>query len=155
MKRFRCGLGWWGMVAALAGCAPAPRAAFQGYVEGDFVHVAAAEPGQLDRLSVSKGETVVSGAPLFALEAVREAAALRQAQEQLAAAQAQLQDLQAGKRPQELAVIRAQLDQARAEAQWAKAELERDAAQVAAGGIAQAQLDRSRAAADASAARVR
>ena len=138
-----------------AGCGREARDVFQGYAEADYVDVATAEPGQLESLGAAKGDAIAAGAPLFALEAAREAAALRQAQEQLAAAQAQLQDLRQGKRPPELDVVRAQLDQARAEATRAAAERARDAAQFASGGIAQAQLDRSQAAADAAAARVR
>ncbi len=145
----------WSAAVALAGCSRPPAGAYQGYVEGEYVHVATSEPGQLERLAVAKGDRVEKGAPLFALEAAREAAALRQAREQLAAAEALLQDVRSGKRAQELDVVRAQLDQARAEARRAAADFERDGAQFAAGGIAQAQLDRSRAAADASAARVR
>ena len=138
-----------------AGCGREARDVFQGYAEADFVDVATSEPGQLESLGAAKGDAIAAGAPLFALEAAREAAALRQAQEQLAAAQAQLQDLRQGKRPPEVDVVRAQLEQARAEATRAAAERERDAAQFASGGIAQAQVDRSQAAADASAARVR
>ena len=152
------GTGWMlGLVAAAlaAGCGREARDVFQGYAEADYVDVATAEPGQLESLGAAKGDAIEAGAPLFALEAAREAAALRQAQEQLAAAQAQLQDLRQGKRPPEVDVVRAQLEQARAEATRAAAERERDAAQFASGGIAQAQVDRSQAAADASAARVR
>ena len=152
------GTGWMlGLVAAAlaAGCGREARDVFQGYAEADFIDVATSEPGQLESLGAAKGDAIAVGAPLFALEAAREAAALRQAQEQLAAAQAQLQDFRQGKRPPELDVVRAQLDQARAEATRAAAERERDAAQLASGGIAQAQLDRSQAAADAAAARVR
>ena len=151
--------GWMLGVAAAAllaaGCGREARNVFQGYAEADYVDVATAEPGQLESLGAAKGDAIAAGAPLFALEAAREAAAVRQAQEQLAAAQAQLQDLRQGKRPPELDVVRAQLDQARAEATRAAAERERDAAQFASGGIAQAQVDRSQAAADAAAARVR
>ena len=142
------------LALGLAGCSRTAQNRFQGYVEGDFVQVATSESGRLDRLAVAKGDAVEAGVPLFGLEAVPEAAALRQAQAQLAAAAAQLQDLQSGKRPLEVDVIRAQLDQARAEAKKAAAERERDTAQLASGGIAQAQLDRSQAAADAAAARV-
>ncbi|MGD9611292.1 MAG: HlyD family secretion protein [Kiritimatiellia bacterium] len=152
------GTGWMlGLVAAAlaAGCGREARDVFQGYAEADYVDVATAEPGQLETLGAAKGDAIAAGAPLFVLEAAREAAALRQAQEQLAAARAQLQDLRQGKRPPELDVVRAQLEQARAEATRAAAERERDAAQFASGGIAQAQLDRSQAAADAAAARVR
>ena len=157
MKTMR--MGWMlGLAAAAllaAGCGREARDVFQGYAEAEYVDVATAEPGQLESLGAAKGDAIAAGAPLFALEAAREAAALRQAQEQLAAAQAQWQDLRQGKRPPEVDVVRAQLEQARAEATRAAAERERDAAQFASGGIAQAQVDRSQAAADASAARVR
>lgn len=138
-----------------AGCGREARDVFQGYAEAEYVDVATSEPGQLESLGAAKGDAIAAGTPLFALEAAREAAALRQAQEQLAAARAQLQDLRQGKRPPEVDVVRAQLEQARAEATRAAAERERDSAQFASGGIAQAQVDRSQAAADASAARVR
>mgnify|MGYP003588946000 CR=1 FL=1 len=143
-----------GLVLTLAGCLREGRHGWQGYVEGEFVNVATSEPGRLEQLLVAKGEQTGVGAPMFVLESTNEAAGLRQAQEQLTTAKAQLQDLQSGKRPQELAVIQAQLEQARAESIRAAADLERDTAQLASGGIAQAQLDRSRAAADAASARV-
>ncbi len=142
------------LLLALTACHRQPQRSFQGYVEGEFVEVATSEPGRLERLSAIKGTAVEVGAPLFSLEAQAEAAGLRQAQAQLAAARAQLQDLEIGKRPQELAVIRAQLDQAQAESERAVAEHERDTLQLAAGGIAQAQLDRSQATAAAARARV-
>ena len=148
-------LGFAAAALLAAGCGREARDVFQGYVEAEYVDVATSEPGQLERVAVAKGDAIETGAPLFALEAAREAAALRQAQEQLAAAQAQLQDLRQGKRPPEVAGVCAQLEQARAEATRAAAERERDSAQFASGGIAQAQVDRSQAAADASAARVR
>jgi HlyD family secretion protein len=140
---------------ALAGCDDAPRTARQGYVEGEFVNVASPIAGRLDRLSVARGDTVASGVPLFALEAQNEAAAQRQAAEQLRAAEAQLADLNVGKRPQELDVSRAQLEQSRAEEKKSATRLARDEAQFAIGGIAKQQLDDSRAAHDADAARVK
>ena len=142
------------LALGLTSCTRSAQNNFQGYVEGEFVQVATSESGRLDRLSVAKGDEVEAGAPLFGLEAVPEAAALHQAQAQLTAAEAQLQDIRSGKRPLELEVIGAQLDQARAEAKKALAERERDTAQLASGGISQAQLDRSQATADTAAARV-
>lgn len=140
---------------ALAACADAPPPARQGYVEGEFVAVASPIAGRLDRLSVKRGDTIAAGVPLFALEAQNEAAAQRQAAEQLRAAEAQLADLNAGKRPQELDVTRAQLAQARAEEQKSATRLARDQAQYVIGGIAKQQLDDSRAAHEADAARVK
>ena len=155
MKRFHSYLGLAALGVALAGCSREVASDFQGYVEGEFVHVATSGAGRLERLSVARGDQVAAGAPLFALEAENEQAALRQAQEQLAAAEAQLQDIRSGKRPPELDVVRAQLAQAEAEATRAEADRARDEAQFEAGGIAQAQLDKTRSAATASAARVR
>lgn len=144
-----------GLVLIAVGCSRMGRSGYQGYVEGDFVNVATSEPGQLEKLMVAKGDQIEAGKPLFILESASEAASLRQAQGQLASAEAQLQDMQSGKRPEELDVIKAQLTQAQAEAVRATSDLERDTAQLATGGIAQAQLDRSKASADAAAARVR
>ena len=140
---------------ALAGCGDAPRPGYQGYVEGEFVHVSSPIAGRLDQLLVKRGDQIDAGARLFALEAVNEAAALRQAQEQLRAAQAQLADLNVGKRAPEQDVTRAQLQQAQIDDQRAATQLARDEAQFNIGGIPRQQLDDSRAARAASAARVR
>ncbi len=140
---------------AFAGCEESPSGDRQGYVEGEFVNVASPIAGRLDRLSVQRGDTVAAGAPLFALEAQSEAAAQREAVEQLRAAEARLADLNVGKRPQELDVTRAQLAQARAEEQKSSTRLARDQAQFAIGGIPRQQLDDSRAAHEADAARVK
>jgi HlyD family secretion protein len=146
---------WLIAAGALAACsAPAPPG-HPGYVEGEYVYVAAPQSGRLDQLHVHRGDEVAIDAPLFALEAESEAAARRQAQEQLRGAQAQLSDLRVGKRPQELDVTRAQLAQAQAEEIRSAAQLARDEAQFRIGGIARAQLDDSRASQAANAARVR
>ncbi len=142
-------------VLALASCGEAPRAGHQGYVEGEFVNVAAPIAGRLDRLAVKRGDQVASGAALFALEAVNESAAQRQAQEQLRAAEAQLADLRIGKRPQEQDVTRAKLAEAEADAQKSSTKLVRDEAQFKVGGISKQQLDDSRAVQAVDASRVR
>jgi HlyD family secretion protein len=139
----------------LAACSHRDDNTYQGYVEGEFVYLASSQPGTLTQLSVTRGETVDASAPVFALESVDEAAALQQAQQQLAAARAQLADIQTGKRRPEVNVTRAQLAQAVANGRKAALQLTRDEAQYRAGGIAKAQLDDSRAEADATAAQVR
>jgi HlyD family secretion protein len=141
--------------AALASCDNGPPPGYQGYVEGEFVYVSSPISGRLDQLLVKRGDRISVGAPLFALEAVNEAAALRQSEEQLKAAQAQLADLNVGKRPPEQDVTRAQLQQALVDDKKLATQLARDEAQFAVGGIARQQLDDSRAAREAAAARVR
>jgi len=140
---------------ALGACSADQPATYQGYVEGEYVHVASAVGGRLERLLVQRGQTVEAKAPLFNLEAEQETAAKQQAEEQLKASQAQLADLRLGKRTPELDVARAQLAQASAAEEQAALQLRRDEAQFEIGGIARAQLDDSRANHAIKAARVR
>ncbi len=137
------------------GCSGPHPPTYQGYVEGEFVYLSSSQSGQLVHLAVSRGAQVPAGAPLFTLEAIDEEAAQRQAREQLAAAEAQLADLQTGRRPPEVAVTRAQLLQAQVSAQKSALQRQRDETQYRAGGISQEQLEASRAQAESDAARVR
>ncbi|HEX6018615.1 MAG TPA: HlyD family efflux transporter periplasmic adaptor subunit [Burkholderiaceae bacterium] len=143
------------LAAALGGCTADTPAGYQGYVEGEYVHVAPAVAGRLDKLLVRRGQVVEVNAPLFRLEADTEGAARQQAEDQLKAAQAHLADLKLGRRKTELNVVDAQLAQAVAAQQQAQQQLERDEAQFAIGGIARAQRDDSRTQLAIKAARVR
>jgi HlyD family secretion protein len=129
---------------ALAACSADPPSSYQGYVEGEYVHVAASVGGRLERLLVQRGQTIEARTPLFKLEAEQETAAKQQADEQLKASQAQLADLRLGKRTAELDVVKAQLAQALAAEEQAAQQVRRDEAQFEIGGIARAQLDDSR-----------
>ena len=139
----------------LAGCSRHETPAYQGYVEGEYVYLGSSQAGRLTQLPVARGDMVRADAPLFALESVDETAALEQARQQLASARAQLADIETGKRAPEVNVTRAQLAEAVANARKASLQLVRDEAQFKAGGIAKAQLDDSRANAEATAAQVR
>jgi HlyD family secretion protein len=132
-------------LALAGGCSDGKPPAYQGYVEGDYVHVASPVGGRLDHLLVQRGQPVAANAVLFELESQEETAAKRQADEQLKAAQAQLADLKLGKRVPEVGVVQAQLAQAVAAQVQAEQQLTRDEAQFHAGGIARAQLEDSRA----------
>jgi HlyD family secretion protein len=144
-----------GLFLLAAACSGHRQDAFQGYAEGDFVYLSSSQPGRLDRLNVARGEQVAEGSPLFALESGQEQAAQRQAQHQLEAAQAQLEDLKTGRRPVEVAVTRAQLSEAEATARQSDSQHQRDELQYRSGGISKEQLDASRAQADADSAKVR
>jgi len=145
------------LIAALAvgGCSGDKPSGYQGWVEGEYVHVASPIGGRLERLFVQRGQSIEAKAALFKLESEDEAAAKRQADEQLKASQAQLADLRVGKRIPELEVVRAQLVQAQAAEAQAAQQLQRDEAQLDAGGIARAQRDDSRANLEIKSARVR
>ena len=108
--------GWAGAAATflLASCAGSSDAPLTGYIEGEYLRVAAPFAGTLQQLAVKRGAQVVAGAPLFALERENETAARREAAERLAGAEARLANLQTGKRPPEVLAVAEQLQQARA-----------------------------------------
>jgi len=138
----------------LAACSGAPRTTFQGYVEGEFVYMASSQPGRLEHLAVTRGQRVERGAPLFTLESIDERAVRDQARQQLAAAEAQLADIETGKRPPEVAVVAAQLTQAEAAARKSALQRDRDEAQYQSGGISREQLEATLAQAASDAAHV-
>ncbi|HUQ27506.1 MAG TPA: HlyD family efflux transporter periplasmic adaptor subunit [Usitatibacter sp.] len=138
-----------GLALFLAGCGEKPPAAMQGYVEGEYVRVAAPFAGTLVALDAQRGAQVQSGAPLFALEAESEDAAKREAQERLRKAQAMVEDLRKGKRPTEIAAARAQLEQAQVAANLSERELRRQLDLVSKGFVSQSAADNARATRDA------
>ena len=117
-----------GLIASLllvSGCARRESAGYQGYLEGEFVYVAAPLPGRLEKLSVQKGTRVEAGAALFTLEQSAELSSLREAAERLRQSRSRLADLSKGQRPSELAALEARLAQARSAAELSSLELQR------------------------------
>lgn len=102
------------MLVLSAACDKAPADFLLGYVEGDYVYMALPESGRLTEIAVARGNHVAAGAPLFTLDDTAERARLAEAEADLAEAERTLADLRLGERPEELAVIKAQLDAARA-----------------------------------------
>ena len=80
----------------LAGGGDKPPAALQGYVEGEYVRIAAPFAGTLVKLETQRGKDVEPGAPLFALEAENEDAARREAEERVRRVARHDQNLGAG-----------------------------------------------------------
>jgi HlyD family secretion protein len=101
------------LLCLVSGCGGGDTKTVQGYVEGEFVYVAAPSGGALEALSVRRGAHVKTGDPLFALDKRPERDARDEAQRRLVQAQAMLEDLKKGKRPPEIASVEAQLRQAR------------------------------------------
>jgi HlyD family secretion protein len=128
----------------LAACTRPAPAGWQGYLEGEFVYVAAPLAGRLDSLAVAKGTRVAADAPLFTLERSSELAAQRQSADQVRAAQARLADLRKGSRPSELATVESRLAQARTAAELSKRELARQENLFKTNVIAAGDIDRAR-----------
>jgi len=74
----------------LAGCSDPLKDRFQGYVEGEFVYVASPLAGQLETLSVQRGQQVTIGQPLFSLDEIAEKAARGQIEAALVLSEAEL-----------------------------------------------------------------
>jgi len=132
------------IVAALAACSKPPVEGYAGYAEGDYVRLSAPVAGTLTRLHLQRGDRVDAAAPAFVLEQDSERAAREEAESRLRAAQQQLLNLQQGKRPDELAAVRAQLAQAQAALALSNAELARTTKLVAEQFNSPATLDQAR-----------
>lgn len=141
MSRALCALA---AATLLAGCGPVENRPLQGYVEGEYVRIAAPFAGTLTQLAVARGDTVAPGAPVFALERENEVASRRQSEQQLHAAQARLANLRTGKRPEEVATVEEQLRQARATRDLSAANLKRQQQLYASGYISNAAIDDAR-----------
>ena len=145
-----------GLLAALGlsfGAAPPPG--WNGYVEADYVYVAAPVPGVIERLAVREGATGAAGALLFEVEDQRQRALLRAAEARVAAAAANVQDLATGSRAAEIEVIRASVGKAEAELGLTQATLARTEQLAAEELVPVARLDQDRAALQSAAAQLR
>jgi HlyD family secretion protein len=125
----------------LSACSDQPTPSWSGYAEGEFVYVSSPLAGRLDRVAVTVGQTVAQGAPLFELDAESEQVAQQEAASRLGAALAQANNLDAGKRSQEVAVTQAQLTQALAAESLAANDLLRQQQLVAQGFVSKARVD--------------
>lgn len=130
---------------ALPGCGEAPDGRLTGYVEAELVYVAPESGGRLVVPPPEAGTEVAAGQVLFALDDALEAAALRQARERLAQAEAEYADLTKGARPTELAEREARVREARADVDYARKERKRIEALVARGALPPARADEARA----------
>lgn len=113
------------VLLALAACGNGGPGFYQGYVEGKYVHPAPAIGGRLDELPVREGQRVEEGELLFALDAELEQSALREAEQRAEAAAARFQDMNKGKRAEEIDVARAAVREAEATLSLATSDLKR------------------------------
>jgi HlyD family secretion protein len=136
------------VAAMAAACNRSESPRVQGYVEGEYVYVAAPSAGQLETLRVQRGRQVNAGDALFALESAREKHARDEAAQRLAQARSTLEDAKKGRRPTEIESLEAQLTQARAGLDFSQKEYEREEGLVGGGATTAEALDRARSARD-------
>jgi HlyD family secretion protein len=141
-------------VLALAACSRPDSGAFPGYAEGEYVRIASPYAGSLATLSVKRGDQLVAGGALFALEQENERASREEAAARVRQAESQLENLRKGKRPEEVAAVRAQLAQADASLKLSNAELKRTEDLVASKFLSPSKLDEARSAQERDRSRV-
>jgi HlyD family secretion protein len=126
----------------------------QGYVEGEYVYVAAPVAGRLETLHVARGVQVAAGAPLFQLARSSEQPARDDAAARLARAEANLANLRKGKRPSEIDSLEAQLAQANAMLELSEVALQRREQLVETRAVSREAVDEARATNDRNKARI-
>ena len=88
---------------------------FAGYMEADLVLVGSEQGGRVETLSVEEGDHVKEGNPVFTLESSEQEASVEAAKARVAQADAQLADAKAElQRPDEIRVLEAALNEAKA-----------------------------------------
>lgn len=138
-------LSWlFGLIAMIVpGFGVSEPPAWNGYVEADYVYLAAPGAGTITAMSAREGEVIEAGAMVFTLDDGQQRAALDGALAQVAAAQANVDNLSTGSRDAELDVIRASLARARADLELTRQQAERTGALLERGLAPQAQADQA------------
>lgn len=140
-------------ILVLAGCGRS-EAPLQGYIEGTYVYVAPESGGRLVNRAASTGGRVTVGDLLFTLDDADARETVAGAEARLAQAQSQLADLKTGQRPEEIAVLEAQLAQVRSAFTNAEEEFRRTSQLRQSGIVAQSAVDAAKAARDTAEAQV-
>ncbi len=142
------------LAALLPACAPAPPT-FVGYVEGEYVAIAPIDIARIDSLAVRRGDLVKAGDAIGAVVATDAEISVRNAEGQLAQAEAELANILYGRRPEEIAAIEAQLNSANVQEDDARRSLNRKRDLSARGYAPQSDLDQAQTNYDVAAARVK
>lgn len=128
------------LLASLLSCGSVGPLAV-GYVEGEYVLLAPIEVATVQSLGVRRGDRVETGSAVAMLEDSDARIAVAQAEAAVAQAEAELADLKIGKRPEEIAVLEAAINSAKAQAEEAQRVLARITDLFRRGIATQAQLD--------------
>lgn len=118
-----------GLIAAvlsLGGCDNASSSGFSGYANGDFIYLSHNSTEKIDKILVRKGSHVKKGQALVMMENFSSANSLNISEKNYQAELALLRNMESGERPEELAIIRSRLEQAKSAASVAKIHMDRN-----------------------------
>jgi HlyD family secretion protein len=126
-----------------------PQDLFTGYVEGDLVQIGPIEGERLLRLDVAPGAQVATGAPLFTMATPVLDQQRVEAKARVEQAEANLKNLQAAlQRPEQIAVLRAGVERAKASLVLSQTEYDRQQAMLPRGATTVAARDQAKFALD-------
>ncbi len=137
-----------------AACNDTDEQFFQGYVEGDFLYLAAPSAGYLNALNVDRGSHVAAGTIVFSIDDEPQRYELNEAEARMISAQEKVSNLQEPRRQPEIAAMQAQLKTKEANLRFSEAQLKRFESLVTKGFISKAGLDEAKSARDENAAEV-
>ncbi len=142
------------LAALIPGYGDDPTPVYNGYIEAEYVYVAPSVTARIATLDAQEGTVIFAGDFLFDQEATKQQASLSAAKARVAQAEANLRNLETGSREAEIAVIRASLDEARAQQALAKSTLERSESLFLREIVTQAKVDADRATLNGANARI-
>jgi HlyD family secretion protein len=131
-----------------AGCAKESAPSYQGYVEGEYLYLAAPQSGYLKSLAAPRGSRVTAGQPIFALDADPDAQALTEAEARTGSAREKVENLKEPHRQPEIAALAANVSAAQAALRLASTRLTQQQTLAQAKFVSQAALDDARSAHD-------
>lgn len=135
-----------GGVLCLSACGPASPDTYAGYIEGEWLYLAAPQAGYLQTLDAYRGSRVGQGQQVFSVSAEPDVQAAAEAEARVDAAQSRLQNLQTGRRAPEIAALEANVRAAEAAARLAHSQLQQQEALARQQFISGARLDEARSA---------
>ena len=132
---------------SVAGCQPTAATSYQGYVEGEFLYLAAPQAGYLKSLDAPRGSRVAAGQPVFFIAGDPDTQALAEAEARAGSALEKLKNLNEPHRPPEIAALEANLRAAESSSRLTRIQLKQQQQTLATQGfVSPAKVDEVRSA---------
>lgn len=138
----------------LAACDQKKDDTLQGYVEGEYLYLAAPQSGYLKALDAMRGRRVSVGQVVFALDSQPDDQALAEAEARAESAREKVLNLQNPRRPSEIAALEANLRAAEAHFRFTASQLAQQESLQRKNFVAQSKVDEARSAHDQASAQV-
>lgn len=136
------------------GCSKEPESGYPGYIEGEYLYLAAPQAGYLKSLDATRGRRVEVGQAVFAIATDPDAQALAEAEAKAGSAREKVENLKEPRRPPEIATLEANLQAAQATQRLARTRLNQQESLAKAKFVSQAALDEARSAFEQASAQV-